>query len=150
MNALTALQNHASDLSNDEGGPQDASDDFFSANSTISVSSILDLSSVKTSSRRNQPTHSTPRPFGLQDCPVFYPTSDEFKDPITYIDSISCRVINYGICKVVHLNSPGRAAVSVAVKPPDESFCRLKTTCPNAPLYLPLCVLYVALILGEG
>ena len=51
---------------------------------------------------------------------------------------------------VVHLNSPGRAAVGVAVKPPDESFCRLETTRPNPPLYLSLCVLYVALILGEG
>jgi len=100
-NALAALQNHASDLSNDEGGPQDTSDDFFGANSPISVSPSLDLSSVKTSSPRNQPTRSTPRPFGLQDCPVFYPTSDEFKDPMAYIDSISRRVVNYGICKVV-------------------------------------------------
>lgn len=100
-NALAALQNHASDLSNDEGGPQDTSDDFFGANSPISVAPSLDLSSVKTSSPRNQPTRSTPRPFGLQDCPVFYPTSDEFKDPMAYIDSISRRVVNYGICKVV-------------------------------------------------
>ncbi|KIM64173.1 hypothetical protein SCLCIDRAFT_661715 [Scleroderma citrinum Foug A] len=51
---------------------------------------------------------------------------------------------------VVLLNSPGRAAVGVAVKPPDESFCRLETACPNPPLYLSLCVLYAALILGEG
>ena len=100
-NALAALQNHASDFNNDEGGSQDASDDFFGANSPISVSPSLDLSSVKTSSPRNQPTRSTPRPFGLQDCPVFYPTSDEFKDPMAYIDSISRRVVNHGICKVV-------------------------------------------------
>ena len=51
---------------------------------------------------------------------------------------------------VVHLNSPGRAAVGVAVKPPDESFRRLETARPNPPLYLSLCVLYAALILGEG
>ena len=48
---------------------------------------------------------------------------------------------------VVLLNSPGRAAVGVAVKPPDE---RLETARPNLPLYLSLCVLYAALILGEG
>ena len=51
---------------------------------------------------------------------------------------------------VVLLNSPGRAAVGVAVKPPDESFRRLETARPNLPLYLSLCVLYAALILGEG
>ena len=50
---------------------------------------------------------------------------------------------------VVLLNSPGRAAVGVAVKPPDESFRRLETARPNPPLYLSLCVLYAALILGE-
>jgi len=51
---------------------------------------------------------------------------------------------------VVHLNSPGRAAVGVPVKPPDESFRRLETARPNPPLYLSLCVLYAAPILGEG
>jgi len=51
---------------------------------------------------------------------------------------------------VVHLNSPGRAVVGVAVKPPDESFRRLETARPNLPLYLSLCVLYAAPILGEG
>ena len=51
---------------------------------------------------------------------------------------------------VVLLNSPGRAAVGVVVKPPDESFRRLETARPNPPLYLSLCVLYTALILGEG
>jgi len=51
---------------------------------------------------------------------------------------------------VVHLNSPGRAAVGVAVKPPDESFRRLETARPNPPLYLSVCVLYAAPILGEG
>ncbi|KAL4071385.1 hypothetical protein V8B97DRAFT_1871085, partial [Scleroderma yunnanense] len=44
---------------------------------------------------------------------------------------------------------PGRAAVGVVVKHPDESFHRLETACPNPPLYLSLYVLYVALILGE-
>jgi len=51
---------------------------------------------------------------------------------------------------VVHLNGPGRAAVGVAVKPPDESFRRLETARPNPPLYLSLCILYASPILGEG
>ena len=45
---------------------------------------------------------------------------------------------------VVLLNSPGRAAVGVVVKPPDESLRRLETARPNPPLYLSLW------ILGEG
>ena len=41
------------------------------------------------------------RPFGLEDCPVFYPTVDEFKDPMAYVRSISTTAQNYGICKIV-------------------------------------------------
>ncbi|XP_066289047.1 protein Jumonji-like isoform X1 [Branchiostoma lanceolatum] len=35
------------------------------------------------------------------DAPVFYPTTQEFQDPISYIESIRERVQPYGICKVV-------------------------------------------------
>ncbi|KIJ69805.1 hypothetical protein HYDPIDRAFT_164076 [Hydnomerulius pinastri MD-312] len=99
--ALAALQNHASSLDNDDVGSQDASDDFSGERTPISVSPSLDLSTVKTSSPRNQPIRNTPRPFGLEDCPVFYPNSEEFKDPMAYIRSISEKASNYGICKVV-------------------------------------------------
>jgi histone demethylase JARID1 len=44
---------------------------------------------------------SKPRPFGLEDCPAFYPTSEEFADPMSYIRSISDLTQQYGICKVV-------------------------------------------------
>ena len=50
---------------------------------------------------------------------------------------------------VVCLNGPRGAAVGVAVKPPDESFRRLETA-TQPLLYLSPCVLYTALILGEG
>ena len=40
--------------------------------------------------------------------------------------------------------------VGAVVKPPDKSFCRLKIACPNLPLYLSLCVLYMAPILERG
>ncbi|KAG6335290.1 hypothetical protein ID866_3794 [Astraeus odoratus] len=100
-NALAALQNHASQLSSDDAGSQDASDDFFGDHVPIPVSTSLDLSSVKTSSPRNQPARATSRPFGLEDCLVFYPTSEEFRDPMSYIRSISEKAVNYGICKVV-------------------------------------------------
>ena len=99
--ALAALHYHASSHDNDDVASPDISDDFSGDPIPISVSPSLDLPSVKTSSPRNQPPRTYPRPFGLEDCPVFYPTSDEFKDPMTYIRSISEKALNYGICKVV-------------------------------------------------
>lgn len=68
----------------------------------IPVSPNLDLSSVKTTSPRpNSFFKSTPRPFGLVDCPEFYPNAEEFKDPMAYIRSISERAKEFGICKIV-------------------------------------------------
>lgn len=99
--ALAALHYHASSHDNDDVASQDISDDFSGDPTPISISPSLDLSSVKTSSPRNQPPRASPRPFGLEDCPVFYPNSDEFKDPMSYIRSISEKALNYGICKVV-------------------------------------------------
>ncbi|KAJ6616266.1 PLU-1-like protein-domain-containing protein [Mycena sp. CBHHK59/15] len=68
----------------------------------IVPSPVLDLSTVKTTSPRpDSLPHKEPRPFGLQGCPAFYPTAEEFKDPMAYIRSISDRANAYGICKVV-------------------------------------------------
>ena len=41
-----------------------------------------------------------------------------------------------------YLHGPGRAAVEVAVKPPDEIFQRLETACPELSPTLPLHILY--------
>ena len=49
-----------------------------------------------------------------------------------------------------HLHGPRRAAVGVAVKPPDESFHRLKIAFPERSLTLSLRILCTILILGEG
>ena len=67
----------------------------------IAVSPVLDMNSVKTSSPRNPPPRERSRPFGLEDCPTYYPTMEEFKDPLGYIRSISEHAKNYGICKIV-------------------------------------------------
>lgn len=67
----------------------------------IAVLPVLDMSSVKTTSPRSPPPRKYPRPFGLQDCPTYYPTVEEFKDPLGYIRSISDHAKNYGICKIV-------------------------------------------------
>ena len=50
----------------------------------------------------------------------------------------------------MYLHGPRRAAVGVAVKPPDESFRRLETTRPEPLPTLSLRILYTILILGEG
>ncbi|KAG1752367.1 PLU-1-like protein-domain-containing protein [Suillus paluster] len=99
--ALAALQNHVTSLDNDDATQQESTDNFSGDGTPISVSPTLDLSTVKTSSPRMQPMRPKPRPFGLEDSPVFYPTSDEFKDPMAYIRSISEKASNYGICKIV-------------------------------------------------
>jgi len=67
----------------------------------IAVSPVLDMTSVKTTSPRNPPPRKHPRPFGLDDCPTYHPTMEEFKDPLGYIRSISEHAKNYGICKIV-------------------------------------------------
>lgn len=67
----------------------------------IPISPILNLDSVKTSSPRNPPKPTTTRPFDLEDCPTFYPSPEEFKDPLGYIRSITPQAKNYGIAKIV-------------------------------------------------
>ncbi|KAH8118631.1 PLU-1-like protein-domain-containing protein [Phellopilus nigrolimitatus] len=67
----------------------------------ISVSSTLDMLTVKTASPRNLSPRTKPRPFDLEDCPIFCPSPEEFKDPMSYIRSISPQAQPYGIAKVV-------------------------------------------------
>lgn len=67
----------------------------------IPVSPHLDLTTVKTISPRSLPPRTKPRPFELEECPTFYPTMEEFKDPMGYIRSISDQAKDSGICKVV-------------------------------------------------
>jgi histone demethylase JARID1 len=98
--ALTALHNHAS-AGDDELMPLDNDASFFLDSDPIPVPPVLDLKEVRTSSPRNSPARKQPRPFGLEDCPVFYPTKEEFQDPMAYIRSISAKAQHYGICKIV-------------------------------------------------
>lgn len=103
--AIAALNNQARSLST---GPDDmdTSEDLtqrYRNGTPISVSPKLDLSSVKTTTPRRPKEEGFPDPrlFGLSDCPSFYPTPDEFKDPMAYIKSISQEAKEYGICKIV-------------------------------------------------
>lgn len=103
--ALAALNNQARSSS---AGPDemDTTEDFsqrYRGTAPISVSPHLDLSSVKTTTPRRpkEEEFQDPRLFGLSDCPSYYPTQDEFKDPMAYIKSISEEAKEFGIAKIV-------------------------------------------------
>jgi histone demethylase JARID1 len=101
--ALAALQSHAesSSAGGDDLNPLDDDAPFFRTLSPIPVPETLDLHFVKTSSPRRNQADEEPRPFGLENCPVFFPTADQFKDPTAYVRSISDVARSYGICKIV-------------------------------------------------
>lgn len=39
--------------------------------------------------------------FELEEAPTFYPTKEQFSDPLRYISSIRQKAELYGICKIV-------------------------------------------------
>jgi histone demethylase JARID1 len=61
----------------------------------------LDMQTVKTKGLRAPITSTLLRPFELEECPTFYPSPEEFADPLSYIRSIADRAQQFGICKVV-------------------------------------------------
>ncbi|KAJ7734042.1 jumonji superfamily protein [Mycena maculata] len=102
--ALMALKtrSRSASIGEDDGAEDILAEKYRNAAAIIPPSPILDLSTVKTlSPRPDSLPHKEPRPFGLPDCPTFYPTAEEFKDPMAYIRTISDRANAFGICKVV-------------------------------------------------
>ncbi|TFK25933.1 hypothetical protein FA15DRAFT_638410 [Coprinopsis marcescibilis] len=106
--ALTALNNQARSSTDEVDEIDDAEDtedlaERYRNVPPIHVSPQLNLATVKTPGPwryKKRPTN-VQRPFGLQDCPEFFPTVEEFKDPMAYIKSISDRAKEYGICKII-------------------------------------------------
>ncbi|KAF9993432.1 hypothetical protein BGZ80_002474 [Entomortierella chlamydospora] len=62
----------------------------------------LDMSTVNTTAPPENPRTNPPtRIFGLQDAPCFYPTAEEFVEPLKYIEHIRPEAEKAGICKII-------------------------------------------------
>jgi histone demethylase JARID1 len=64
----------------------------------------LDLFSVERRGKATavrEPVKKKARPHGLQEAPTYYPTEEEFRDPMEYIRTISAEASKFGICKIV-------------------------------------------------
>ena len=101
--ALAALQNAAHA---DDDAPPSVPTLFHPDAAPLLAGPRLDMNTVRTPSRtrRNPASPQVPqkqRPFGLQDCPAFYPTPEEFKDPMSYIRAIAPQAREFGIAKIV-------------------------------------------------
>lgn len=102
--ALTALntQERSSSEDPDDSEAKDVLAERYRNVPPIPVSPAFDLTSVKTAIPGGYiPPSPAPRPFGLENCPEFFPTHEEFRDPMAYVRSISDKAREYGICKVV-------------------------------------------------
>jgi len=104
MDALAALNNQtwtSSTVPDDDESTTNLTARYRSA-PAIPVSPALNMTSVKTSTPCHQRSvRPPPRPFGLKDCPEYYPTAEQFTDPMEYIKSIADEAKEYGICKIV-------------------------------------------------
>ncbi|ORZ22711.1 JmjC domain, hydroxylase-domain-containing protein [Lobosporangium transversale] len=68
----------------------------------IQKAPALDMSTVPTTAPPENPRTNPPtRIFGLEDAPCFYPTADEFIEPLKYIESIRPEAEKAGICKII-------------------------------------------------
>jgi histone demethylase JARID1 len=67
--------------------------------STPNLPTNFDLNSVRTDRDESGPKEK--RFMGLPEAPTFFPTEEEFQDPIAYIAKITPEAQSAGICKVV-------------------------------------------------
>lgn len=103
--ALAALQNVVHADGTDDGPPSGPTL-FHPDAAPLPAAPHLDMGTIRTSSRSRRVAASPQapqkeRPFGLQDCPAFYPTPEEFRDPMSYIRSIAPQAQEFGIAKIV-------------------------------------------------
>lgn len=65
------------------------------------MSKAFDLSTVRSTYQEPATTSNHERLFGLKEAPTFYPTKEEFQDPMAYIDKISAEGAKFGIAKII-------------------------------------------------
>jgi histone demethylase JARID1 len=105
--ALAALQSAAHADGADDAQPPAPTLSLFQPDAApLPAAPRLDMSTVRTPSHsRRAPgsaqASSKERPFALEDCPAFYPTPEDFRDPMSYIRSIAPQAQEYGIAKIV-------------------------------------------------
>jgi histone demethylase JARID1 len=103
------LPSMSSNLTTTSGGDTDTSSGPKPSNNPILKKAHvprappLDRKSVKWSGPRNPKPQAGGRHFGLEECPTFYPTAEEFQDPMEYLRKIGDegRGKEFGMCKVV-------------------------------------------------
>ncbi|KAJ7591453.1 jumonji superfamily protein [Mycena floridula] len=100
--ALVVINGSHSSVDPDDSEQVDLLAEKYRNKTPIPVPAAFDLASVKTPSLTEHiPPSPITRPFGLNHCPEFFPTAEEFKDPMAYVKSISDKAREYGICKVI-------------------------------------------------
>jgi [histone H3]-trimethyl-L-lysine4 demethylase len=103
--ALAALQ-HAVHADGADDAPPPAPTLFHPDAAPLPAAPRLDMTTVRRPNRsRRVPTSpqvtQKERPFALQDCPAFYPTPEEFRDPMSYIRAIIPKAQEFGIAKII-------------------------------------------------
>ena len=73
------------------------------ARKVLSLANPLDFSNIRTGAPAQLPPRNIARLFNLEHCPIFYPTIDEFAQPMDYIERVSkeSKDNNFGMCKIV-------------------------------------------------